>query len=192
MQHASKPDFLRPIERYRLQVDFPSGFQADHVFESEAFERLGPGGIALQGPLTVAARYDGKDRLQMAIEGWATIACARCLAPVRQSVSGLCRFRLFETEAQADQAVEALNPEEPVCDADGQSLRDLIEDELLIRFSEPYWHDDCAAPPIEAPGLVEDSNEGSGPLPSTDSGDRQRPFAGLEQLLAQKTTNKKS
>lgn len=173
MQTASKPDFLQPLLKKRLQADFPSGFRAEEVFPESRFLRLAPAGIALAHPLTVSARFDGRDRIALGIAGEAAIACARCLAPVRRAMDITCRFRLFETEAQADQAVSALDPEEPVCDADGQSLCDLIEDEVLMQMAEPILHADCSMP--EARG-----------------DDRQRPFAGLDQLLAQTQTGKKS
>lgn len=173
MQTASKPDFLQPLSKKRLQTDFAAGFVAEQVLAESLFPRLAPAGVVLSLPLTVSARFDGRDRLVIRIAGEAAIACARCLAPLGRAMDITCRFRLFETEAQADQAVSALDPEEPVCDADGQSLCDLIEDEVLMQMAEPMLHADCS-------------------MPEARSEDRQRPFAGLDQLLVQSGVRKKS
>lgn len=192
MQNPAKPDPLQPLAKKRLQADFPSGFTIDTKIAADDFRRLAPAGIALCGLLRVTAQFNGRDRLAIQLTGEATVACARCLAPVGQRISADCRFRLFETEAQADQALSALDPEEPVCDADSQSLVDLIEDEVLMQLAEPVLHTDCAIPSsaATAPGVL----SGAAAIPGGDgqADDRQRPFAGLDQLLAQTRPSKRS
>lgn len=192
MQNPAKPDFLQPIAKKRLQSDFPSGFATDTDIAADDFQRLAPAGIALRGPLRVTARFNGRDRLSIQLAGEATVACARCLAPVGQQISADCRFRLFETEAQADQALTALDPQEPLCDADSQSLRELIEDEVLMQMAEPVLHKYCT--------MLSGAASEAGVLPVSAAGprgdgradDRQRPFKGLDQLLAQARPSKKT
>lgn len=192
MQNPAKPDFLQPIAKKRLQADFPSGFAIDTDIAADAFRRLAPAGIALRGPLRVTAQFNGADRLAIQLTGQATVTCARCLAPVGQPVSADCRFRLFATEAQADKALSALDPEEPVCDADSQSLVDLMEDEVLMQLAEPVLHTDCAIP-IGATSMTS-ALPGAATSPRADgqADDRQRPFAGLDQLLVKARPSKKT
>ena len=169
----TKLDFLGPIARQRLQEDFPAGFAVSRVFPAQEFSRLAEAEIALLTPLEVSVQYDGKDRLSLAMQTSARLACARCLQPLDLPVQGECRFRLFETVAQADKALDVLDAEEAVCDDDQVSLHDLLEDEVLMRLSDPYVHPDCQAPADASDAL-------------------QRPFAGLDQLLSAKTSPKKS
>jgi uncharacterized metal-binding protein YceD (DUF177 family) len=192
MQNPAKPDFLQPIAKKRLQADFPSGFAIDTEMAVDDFLRLASAGIALRGPLRVTGQFNGRDRLAIQLTGEATVACARCLAPAGQQISADCRFRLFETEAQADRAVSALDPEEPVCDADGQSLVDLIEDEVLMQMAEPVLHTDCAIPSGAAPMAGALPGAAASPRADGQADDRQRPFAGLGELLDQTRPSKGS
>ena len=169
----TKLDFLGPVARQRLQEDFPAGCAVSRVFPAQAFSRLAEAEIALVMPLAVSVQFDGKDRLSIAMQTSARLACARCLQPLDVPVQGECRFRLFETVAQADKAFDLLDAEEAICDDDKLSLHDLLEDEVLMRLSDPCVHPDCQ-PPTEA------------------TADLQRPFAGLDQLLSAKTSPKKS
>lgn len=169
----AKLDFLGPIARQRLRDDFPAGFAVSRVFPPEAFSRLAQAEITLLTPLEVSAQYDGKDSLRLTLRTSAQLACARCLQPLDLPVQSECRFRLFETVAQADKALEVSDAEEAVCDDDQVSLHDLLEDEVLMRLSDPYVHPDCQAPIDRSASL-------------------QRPFAGLDQLLSAKTSPKKS
>ena len=169
----SKLDFFGPVARQRLQEDFPAGFAVSRVFPAQEFSRLAEAEIALIMPLAVSVQYDGKDRLSMAVHTSARLTCARCLQPLDVPLQGECRFRLFETVAQADKALDVMDAEEALCDDDQVSLHDLLEDEVLMRLSDPYVHPDCQAP-------------------ADASADLQRPFAGLDQLLSAKTSPKKS
>lgn len=169
----TKLDFLGPIARQRLRDDFPAGFAVSRLFPSQSFSRLAEAEIALLTPVEASVQYDGKDRLRLAMHTRARLACARCLQPLDLPVQSECRFRLFETVAQADKALDVSDAEEAVCDDDQVSLLDLLEDEVLMRLSDPYVHPDCQAPAdLSASG--------------------QRPFAGLDQLLSAKTSPKKS
>lgn len=192
MQHPAKPDPLQPLAKKRLQADFPSGFTIDTEIAADDFRRLAPAGIALPRPLRLTAQFNGRDRLAIQLTGEATVACARCLAPVGQQISADCRFRLFETESQADQALSALDPEEPVADADSQSLVDLIEDEVLMQMAEPVLHTDCTIPSGTAPIAGALSGAAASPGGDGQADNRQRPFAGLDQLLAQTRPSKRS
>ena len=115
-----------------------------------------------------------------------SLACERCLEPVviaRETVRGFV-FLSAAAEADAFQAadqgsegdisaedeVDAISPE------DRQSLRDLLEDELLLGIPMAPMHVDCALP---AGAALENSDAAISPKDD----EQPHPFAGLKALL---------
>ncbi len=96
------------------------------------------------------------------------LICQRCLTPVSWPVSGSETVALVRNADEADRAPATF---ETVLAEDGRvSLRDLVEEELLVRLPLVARHEEGCAPQVaEEPAAPEE--------------ERQRPFADLQQLL---------
>ena len=125
--------------------------------------------------------------------------CERCLEPVAWTVESRRGFEFFASAALADRATEqqALQAQENLdlggsgTDAaelhdvdflspeDGLSLRDLVEDEVLLALPMAPKHADCAAPL----GLGPAGQEGQQVAGSAPGSETVRPFAALKDML---------
>jgi len=85
------------------------------------------------------------DFLELSISALVHPACVRCLEPVAVGVGDRRRYRLVDTEAEA----ERLDPEDDEYDvlAGGSrfDLEALIEDETILALPSMPRHDDCVA-----------------------------------------------
>lgn len=133
----------------------PEGVRVDVRFET------GPGGVALlSGQLAATIPFQ----------------CQRCLEPVSVDVSANVQLAVFDQEIDEDTLPEGYEP----IQVDGEQVRlvELIEQELILAAPIIPAHEQCewvAVPEpqetIEEPAEVEPQKES--------------PFAGLSELLAQ-------
>ena len=106
-----------------------------------------------------------------------TLRCQRCMAPMRWPVASVGRAALVATAAEAERVPEAL---ETVLAPDYRiSIRDLVEEELLLALPLVAAHRDPAACAALAPSVA-------GPGKPTADEHGQRPFEGLKELLGKK------
>lgn len=111
------------------------------------------------------------------IKGEALLRCERCLSPLTEKLDLERGFEFVGSSAEADERTEAMLADPESLDPDDKtdllapedrvSLKDLIEDELLLALPPAPKHADCK-PPAEPE---------SGKEPTT------RPFADLKKLL---------
>lgn len=102
------------------------------------------------------------------------LACQRCLAPVPVALDVDRWFRFVPDEATA--AEEDEDSEEDVLALEPRpSLRELIEDELLMELPLVPMHDTCPQPVVMAVGAIDDAVD-------ADALPRKNPFAELAKL----------
>lgn len=155
------------LHRRLLQEQFPGGTQGRGALTA-ASERLQSAGLRLIGPLTWVADY-AADGVELSVQGSVGIRCTRCLADLAPTLEASRRFRLFDTSAEADEALSLEDSrEETVSTEDALSILDLIEDELLLSMDDLMVHAGCTLPDQPEPDP------------------RPQPFAQLAALLHQK------
>lgn len=187
--------FLQPLSpawAFQVARSHPE-FQV--ALSGDDFGRLADVGLLLLDLVTVqvairvlehgVGRAEVRFRLETEIEA----VCGRCGVPMGLELEVERTLRLFDRaedadKAESDRLEEWLETDEDDWDAlsteDHQTLIDVLEDEVLLAFSEPPVHDKCP----EIPG----ASDGSVPAAGADDAalDRQRPFESLASLLGQK------
>jgi len=118
-----------------------------------------------------------------------SLVCERCLEPVIIALETARGFVFMSSAAEADafqledQGSDTDPPDDDQLDAispeDRQSLRDLLEDELLLGIPMAPMHQECDLP--AGTGNVGGKN-GDAATPSNDD-PQSHPFAGLKALL---------
>ena len=138
-------------------------------------------------------------RWWLAISGTVACRCERCLEPVNLSVRERRGFEFFDSAGEADRATEQQahdaadsdgsgpSPEFEQLDFlsvdDGLSLKDLVEDEILLALPMAPKHANCRAPaPLGGDARLSDGSVSPGPL-ADEAPATTRPFAGLRDLL---------
>lgn len=160
------PPWSRPLEIDRLadggaDLDFAVPFAELESLRSQRPELSGH----TEGRVHFT-RMRGLPVAQVTLRGEARLNCQRCLQPMQVSLQGHSLVALVGSEAEAAQVPEDL---EPMLAPGGRtSIGALITEELLLALPIVALHQGpCAAPAAAA----EPERE------------RQRPFAGLGELL---------
>jgi uncharacterized protein len=111
----------------------------------------------------------GRPSLQVSAEGTLQLRCQRCLEPLAHEVSTESLLVLAASQAEID--AEPLDAEAPdrVVAGKEMSLRDLVEDELILALPYAPRHEGCEA-----------AHEGMEAARETP---RASPFAGLREKL---------
>jgi uncharacterized protein len=107
------------------------------------------------------------------------VVCQRCMQPMRWPVNVNSRIALVSDYSAADRVPEGL--EVFLVEADSVSVRDLVDEEVLLALPHVARHDEdseCAGREMQLPGHEEDADD----VPS----DVQKPFAQLGELLKRK------
>jgi uncharacterized protein len=108
------------------------------------------------------------------VSGSVPLVCQRCLGLMSWPIDGAAQVALIPAESQADEVPEHL---EPVWAPGGQiSLRDLVEEELLLGLPIVPLHEDTSVCVPTAVPVASDE-------PSVDRNSVQRPFEQLSELL---------
>lgn len=124
----------------------------------------------------------GLKRGQGNITATVQVICQRCLEPFACKIDCPVNLAFVATEEEADELPEEY---EPVFCTDGElSIRQLVEDELILALPIVFRHDDVACNPrIQQP--VEKSFEETESAQSEPT-DRRRSLAGLRALMSHK------
>jgi uncharacterized protein len=108
------------------------------------------------------------------------VVCQRCMQPMRWPVEVKSRIALVSDYDAADRVPEGL--EVFLVEADSVSVRDLVDEEILLALPHVARHPDdseCAGGRMQLPGQAEEVEDAS-------SADVQKPFAQLGELLKRK------
>jgi uncharacterized protein len=162
----------------------PDRVDSAHLADNaEVLERVYPLGemLRLQDVLadprgSVKARFafakvdSGRAGATVAVEAAPQLVCQRCLQGFAYAAAGASEIEFSSVDGAVD------SPREVYATDDGWvSLRELAEEELLLALPVVAMHapESCSrAPAYEAAGEIQDM-----------SGDRSRPFTGLQDLL---------
>lgn len=107
----------------------------------------------------------GRPGMALRVKGTLRLACRRCLEPVRVALDQDTSLWLAHSQAEIDaQPLAAEGPDGIVATRE-MSVRDLVEDELLLALPYAPRHEDCPARGDARPG------------------ERQSPFADLRNLM---------
>lgn len=120
--------------------------------------------------------YADRPQLTLEIEGTIAVPCQRCLAPVEVAVQLARTYVVFDTDAQADEALLDDDRFDAIAAIEHVDVLPLIEDEVLLQLEDAALHTHCPAEALAALGL-------------SDVGDRvvhterpESPFAALAGL----------
>ena len=143
------------------------------------FPRVQPRLGATVGTISGRVRFRREGGLAVAaveVSGAVPLVCQRCLALMSWPIDGSALVALIPAESQADEVPEHL---EPMWAPGGRaSLRDLLEEELLLCLPIVPLHADASACAAAAGVSAE---------PSVDRSGVQRPFEQLRELFKRDT-----
>lgn len=151
----------------------------DFAIPLTEFSRLVPQLREATGEATGEVAFTRENRLAVVdvqVQADVVLTCQRCMGPLQFRIDSEGRAALVATPAEADRVPETL---ETVYAADHRiSLRDLVEEELLLALPLVPRHEDeydCAGP--EA--VVQETAQPAGEAPE----EAHRPFGQLADLL---------
>ncbi len=120
--------------------------------------------------------FEGRTTVDVAVEGTVTLRCQRCLQPCPSDVDEHATLVVVpDDESPVPGGYEAV-----VGNDERLSLVELIEEQVLLGLPLVPMHDAAAGGCDEADGAAD------GPGPDAATGDVQRPFANLRDLLAKR------
>ena len=143
-----------------------------------AHELLGTEGEA-KGKVRFS-RQVGQAVADLEVSAQPEVVCQRCMQPMRWPIKVKSRIALVSDYDAADRVAEGL--EVFLVEADSISVRDLVDEEILLALPNVARHEEgseCAGGKMQLPGQVDDDEE------SADS-QVQKPFAQLGELLKRK------
>ena len=108
------------------------------------------------------------------------VVCQRCMQPMRWPVVVKSRIALVSDYTAADRVPEGM--EVFLVEADSVSVRDLVDEEILLALPHVARHEEgseCADSAMQLPGQEVDADEAHDPQV-------QKPFAQLGELLKRK------
>ncbi|HTV52514.1 MAG TPA: YceD family protein [Steroidobacteraceae bacterium] len=162
----SKLRDIDPLADAQACIDFELPFSA---FPRLAAQLASPAGQA-QGRVCFD-RDAGVAVAEVQVSAQALLTCQRCLAAMPWSFSGSARVALVGDAAEAERVPAEL--ETILAPEHRLSVRDLVEEQLLIELPLVARHEQAECPPpVSAQGAEE-------------SGERHKPFAGLDELMKQ-------
>jgi len=127
------------------------------------------------------SRQLGQAVADLEVEAAPEVICQRCMQPMRWPVTVSSRIALVTDHKSADRVPEEM--EVFLVDGDSVSVRDLVDEEVLLALPHVALHDedsDCAGRELTLPGQ-ENADAGE----SADA-QVQTPFAQLGELLKRK------
>lgn len=107
----------------------------------------------------------GRPGMALHVTGSLRLACRRCLEPVRIALDEESQLWLAHSQAEIDAQPLAADGPDGIVATREMSVRDMVEDELLLALPYAPQHEDCPAGADAPPGT------------------RQSPFAGLRGML---------
>jgi uncharacterized protein len=149
----------------------------DFELPLSAFPRLLPQLASPAGQAHGRVCFDreaGVPVAELQVSAQAQLTCQRCLAGMPWSYEGTSRVALVGDAAEAERVPEDL--ETVLAPEHRSSVRDLVEEQLLIELPLIARHPDEACPAVASGASAPSAEEPS---------ERQRPFAGLDELMKQ-------
>jgi uncharacterized protein len=125
------------------------------------------------------SRQLGQAVADLEVSAQPEVVCQRCMQPMRWPVNVKSRIALVSDYDAADRVAEGL--EVFLVEADSVSVRDLVDEEVLLALPHVARHEEleeCAVGGMQLPGHEADADEAPA--------DVQKPFAQLGELLKRK------
>ena len=126
------------------------------------------------------SRQVGQAVADLEVRAEPEVVCQRCMQPMRWPVVVKSRIALVSDYNAADRVPEGL--EVFLVEADSVSVRDLVDEEILLALPHVARHEEgseCADSAMQLPGQEAEAEEDSDPQV-------QKPFAQLGELLKRK------
>jgi uncharacterized metal-binding protein YceD (DUF177 family) len=187
--------------KWLAQASPPGGPPLAAEFQAADLPRLSANVLRILAPITWSMQFEpqqhaaaglsgaagglsarvGQGRWRLSVTASLELTCERCLLPMTQQVQARRGFEFVGSAQEADMLTEAwledqaADPELAEIDflspEDNISLRDLVEDEVLLCLPPSPKHPACQ-PPAQAQGPAADSNS-----------ETTQPFSGLKDLI---------
>ena len=126
------------------------------------------------------SRQVGQAVADLEVSAQPEVVCQRCMQPMRWPVMVKSRIALVSDYNAADRVPEGM--EVFLVEADSVSVRDLVDEEILLALPHVARHEEgseCADSAMQLPGQEAEAEEDSDPQV-------QKPFAQLGELLKRK------
>ena len=126
------------------------------------------------------SRQVGQAVADLEVSAQPEVVCQRCMQPMRWPVTVKSRIALVSDYNAADRVPEGM--EVFLVEADSVSVRDLVDEEILLALPHVARHEEgseCADSAMQLPGQEVDADEADDPQV-------QKPFAQLGELLKRK------
>lgn len=126
------------------------------------------------------SRHMGHAVADLEVHAAPEVVCQRCMQPMRWPVDVKSRIALVSDYDAAGRVPEGT--EVFLVEADSVSVRDLVDEEVMLALPHVPRHDDeseCAGRPMKLPGQEADADEAA-------DAQVQKPFAQLGELLKRK------
>jgi uncharacterized protein len=169
----------------RAPVDTLVGTEAVVVFTIPLAElpRVSHELVGTEGEARGQVRFSrqvGQAVADLEVSAQPEVVCQRCMQPMRWPVVVNSRIALVSDYNAADRVPEGM--EVFLVEADSVSVRDLVDEEILLALPHVARHEEgseCAGRAMRLPGQEDDAFEASDPQV-------QKPFAQLGELLKRK------
>jgi uncharacterized protein len=128
------------------------------------------------------SRQAGQAVADLEVNAAPEVVCQRCMQPMRWPVNVKSRIALVSDYAAADRVAAEL--EVFLVEGDSLSVRDLVDEEVLLALPHVPLHDegsDCAGSEVQLPGQEGEAQEAAA------DAQVQKPFAQLGELLKRKS-----
>ena len=156
------------------------GVQIDGTVSPEVLPRLADSGIAIvdSGSVAFDFRRDAEARYVVAVsvEARVVMQCQRCLSDMQVPIKSASLMACVWTDEEAAGLPATY---EPLLVGDAADLSDIVEEEILLAIPVSPIHDAECKSAAQQAALEED---GEGLAPVEEAGERDNPFAVLEQL----------
>ena len=126
------------------------------------------------------SRQQGHAVADLDVSAQPEVVCQRCMQPMRWPVTVKSRIALVSDYDAANRVPDGM--EVFLVEADSVSVRDLVDEEIMLALPHVPRHDDeseCAGRPIRLPGQEANAEDAA-------DAQVQRPFAQLGELLKRK------
>lgn len=128
--------------------------------------------------------------VHLSVEGEVVMSCARCQEGVIMPLESSHVFRLTQTEQEADAIPmsEDDDDEEVIVGSTHFSIEEWVQEEVLLELPSIAVHEECDMAPLEGSSVGDEEapaekSSGASSNKKKISGDTQRPFANLQDLL---------
>ena len=118
--------------------------------------------------------------MRLALRGEVSLACIRCLQPVRARLDEERLFKLALTETEAEREDARVDDYDVLAGSPRFDVLELVEDEAIMALPIAPRHDDCSLPAQAGQG--EDAVQAGDAQEEASADSRPNPFAALSRL----------